>query len=291
MTALSRSLLAFSLSALASTALGAVPQPLPMIRGVVVDPTGAPLPGAVVSLDVPGITTVTAVDGRFAITPGTPGRRRVRITLVDTSRQKPRSCCRRRPVGAHPRSCASPSCPYPGRRLRSSPRLAAITAGAPSSASASTTASAATSTPAAIGTHQQPGGGHHEEPLRGRVRHGPPLALRRRLHAPRVDRGACDVHVPVARRRPDADGRHRVVEPVRRSTTTTRASASTWGSGATPRSRIASALYGEGTIGLAFIGETDVMLVAPASQPRGRRHRLLRPDGRVHGRGQRGRAV
>ena len=82
MTALSRSLLAFSLSALASTALGAVPQPLPMIRGVVVDPTGAPLPGAVVSLDVPGITTVTSVDGRFAITPGTPGKRRVRITLV-----------------------------------------------------------------------------------------------------------------------------------------------------------------------------------------------------------------
>jgi hypothetical protein len=82
MTALSRFLLAFSLSALASTALGAVPQPLPMIRGIVVDPTGAPLPGAVVSLDVPGITTVTAADGRFAITPGTPGKRRVRITLV-----------------------------------------------------------------------------------------------------------------------------------------------------------------------------------------------------------------
>jgi Carboxypeptidase regulatory-like domain len=53
-----------------------------MIRGTVVDPTGAPLPGAVVSLDVPGITTVTAADGRFAITPGTPGRRRVRVTLV-----------------------------------------------------------------------------------------------------------------------------------------------------------------------------------------------------------------
>ena len=82
MTASARLLLAFSLSALASTALGAVPQPLPMIRGVVVDPTGAPLPGAVVSLDVPGITTVSAADGRFAITPGTPGRRRVRITLV-----------------------------------------------------------------------------------------------------------------------------------------------------------------------------------------------------------------
>ena len=78
---LSRFLFALSLSALASTALGAVPQPLPMIRGIVVDPTGAPLPGAVVSLDVPGITTVTAADGRFAITPGTPGKRRVRITL------------------------------------------------------------------------------------------------------------------------------------------------------------------------------------------------------------------
>jgi hypothetical protein len=82
MTASARLLLAFSLSALASTALGAVPQPLPMIRGVVVDPTGAPLPGAVVSLDIPGVTTVTAADGRFAIAPGTPGKRRVRITLV-----------------------------------------------------------------------------------------------------------------------------------------------------------------------------------------------------------------
>jgi len=82
MTALSRFLLVFTLFPVASTALGAVPQPLPMIRGTVVDPTGAPLPGAVVSLDVPGITTVTAADGRFAITPGTPGRRRVRVTLV-----------------------------------------------------------------------------------------------------------------------------------------------------------------------------------------------------------------
>ena len=79
---LSRFLLALSLSALASTALGAVPQPLPTIRGIVVDPTGAPLPGAVVSLDLPGMTTVTAADGRFAITPGTPGKRRVRISLA-----------------------------------------------------------------------------------------------------------------------------------------------------------------------------------------------------------------
>ncbi len=81
MTALSRSLLALSLSAFASTAMGAVPQALPTIRGIVVDPTGAPLPGAAVSLDLPGMTTVTATDGRFAITPGTPGTRRVRITL------------------------------------------------------------------------------------------------------------------------------------------------------------------------------------------------------------------
>ena len=35
---LSRFLLALSLSALASTAFGAVPQPLPTLRGIVVDP-------------------------------------------------------------------------------------------------------------------------------------------------------------------------------------------------------------------------------------------------------------
>jgi Carboxypeptidase regulatory-like domain len=79
---LSRFLLALSLSALASTALGAAPQPLPTIRGIVVDPTGAPLPGAVVSLDLPGMTTVTTADGRFLITPGTPGTRRVTISLA-----------------------------------------------------------------------------------------------------------------------------------------------------------------------------------------------------------------
>ena len=45
MTALSRSLLALSLSALASTAMGAVPQTLPTIRGIVVDPTGRRYPG------------------------------------------------------------------------------------------------------------------------------------------------------------------------------------------------------------------------------------------------------
>ena len=37
---LSRFLLALSLSAFASTAVGAVPQPLPTIRGIVVDPDG-----------------------------------------------------------------------------------------------------------------------------------------------------------------------------------------------------------------------------------------------------------
>lgn len=79
---LSRFLLALSLSALASTVLGAAPQPLPAIRGIVVDSRGAPLPGAVVSLDLPGMTTVTAADGRFAITSSTPGKRRVRVTLA-----------------------------------------------------------------------------------------------------------------------------------------------------------------------------------------------------------------
>ena len=46
---------------------------------------------------------------------------------------------------------------------------------------------------------------------------------------------------------------------------TTRASASTWGSGAMPTVADRFHLYGEGTIGLAFIGETDVMLVAPGA--------------------------
>ena len=78
---LSRFLLALSLSAVASTVMGAAPQPLPTIRGIVVDSRGAPLPGAIVSLDLPGMTTVTAADGRFAITSGTPGKRRVRVAL------------------------------------------------------------------------------------------------------------------------------------------------------------------------------------------------------------------
>ena len=51
---LSRFLLALCLSVLASTALGAAPQAASTIRGTVVDPGGAPVPGAVVSLDLPG---------------------------------------------------------------------------------------------------------------------------------------------------------------------------------------------------------------------------------------------
>jgi len=79
---LTRFVFALCLSALASTAAGAAPQAVPTIRGIVVDQTGAPVAGAVVSLDLPGITTVTAADGRFAITSGKPGTRRVRVTLV-----------------------------------------------------------------------------------------------------------------------------------------------------------------------------------------------------------------
>ena len=82
MSYLSRFLLALFLSAVSSTALAQVSQAPPTIRGIVMDSTGAPLPGAVVSLDVPGKTTVTGADGRFAITPGTPGTRRVRISLA-----------------------------------------------------------------------------------------------------------------------------------------------------------------------------------------------------------------
>jgi hypothetical protein len=79
---LSRFVLALCLSALASTALGAAPQAVSTIRGIVVDPGGAPVPGAVVSLDLPGATSVTAADGRFAIASSTPGKRRVRVTLA-----------------------------------------------------------------------------------------------------------------------------------------------------------------------------------------------------------------
>ena len=82
MAYLSRVLVALSLSTLASTALAAASQPLPAIRGIVVDSSGAPVAGAVVSLDLPGLTTVTAADGRFAITSSTPGKRRVRVTLA-----------------------------------------------------------------------------------------------------------------------------------------------------------------------------------------------------------------
>ena len=79
---LSRFLLALCLSALASTALAAAPQALPTIRGIVVDQSSAPVPGALVSVDLPGMTTVTAADGRFAIASVTPGKRRVRVTLA-----------------------------------------------------------------------------------------------------------------------------------------------------------------------------------------------------------------
>jgi len=81
-TYLTRFLFALCLSALASTAVSAAPQAGPTIRGIVVDQRGAPVAGAVVSLDLPGMTTVTAADGRFAITASTPGRRRVRVTLA-----------------------------------------------------------------------------------------------------------------------------------------------------------------------------------------------------------------
>ena len=79
---LSRFLLALCLSALASTALAAAPQAVSTIRGIVLDQSGAPVPGAVVSLDLPGVTTVTAADGRFALASVPPGKRRVRVTLA-----------------------------------------------------------------------------------------------------------------------------------------------------------------------------------------------------------------
>ena len=63
--------------------------------------------------------------------------------------------------------------------------------------------------------HQQPGGRDPEEQLRGRLRHRPAFPVRRRLHVRRRSRSAGHVHVPVARRRPDADGRHRHVESLR----------------------------------------------------------------------------
>jgi hypothetical protein len=79
---LSRFIFALCLSALASTVVGAAPQSVQTIRGIVVDQSGAPVPGAVVSLDLPGVTSVTAADGRFAITSSTTGKRRVRVTLA-----------------------------------------------------------------------------------------------------------------------------------------------------------------------------------------------------------------
>ena len=82
MAYLSRFLLALSLLTVASTALAAGSQTPPPIRGIVVDSRGAPVPGAVVSLDLPGLTTITGADGRFAITSTTPGKRRVRVTIA-----------------------------------------------------------------------------------------------------------------------------------------------------------------------------------------------------------------
>ena len=82
MAYLSRFLLALSLLTVASSPLAAASQPPPPIRGIVVDSRGAPVPGAVVSLDLPGLTTITGADGRFAITSTTPGKRRVRVTIA-----------------------------------------------------------------------------------------------------------------------------------------------------------------------------------------------------------------
>ena len=205
----------FSLSALASTALGAVPQPLPMIRGIVVDPTGAPLPGAVVSLDVPGITTVTTVDGRFAITPGTPGKRRVRVTLVGYQPSEATVVLRRRPVGAQPRSCASPSCPCPGRRLRSSPAAARDYRWSAESASASTTASAATSTPAASAPSTTRRSSSRRTATRTCTARASTCASAVATCSTRSTELRATFTYQSARRRPHADGRHRVVEPVR----------------------------------------------------------------------------
>jgi len=81
MSYLSRLLVAFVLSALASAASAQVSQTAPTIRDIVMDSTGAPLPGAVVTLDH-GKTAVTGADGRFAIAPGAPGTRHVRVSLA-----------------------------------------------------------------------------------------------------------------------------------------------------------------------------------------------------------------
>ena len=81
MSCLSRFLLAFFLSAFASAALAQVSQSASTIRGVVMDSTGAPLPGAVVTLDH-GKTAVTGADGRFAIAAVAPGTRHVRVSLA-----------------------------------------------------------------------------------------------------------------------------------------------------------------------------------------------------------------
>ncbi len=142
---LSRFLLALSLSALASTALGAAPQPLPAIRGIVVDSRGAPLPGAVVSLDLPGMTTVTAADGRFAITSSTPGKRRVRVTLAGF---EPSEVAIVLPATASEGALEElriTLVPVSGTQAQPPPRLPETTAGASMSGLALTTASAGTS--------------------------------------------------------------------------------------------------------------------------------------------------
>jgi outer membrane receptor protein involved in Fe transport len=63
-------------------ALGGMPQsPSFVIRGVVVDPSGSPLPGATVTVDVPGAAQViTAADGRFELQVTAPGSRRITVT-------------------------------------------------------------------------------------------------------------------------------------------------------------------------------------------------------------------
>jgi outer membrane cobalamin receptor len=63
--------------------VGAAPQPPMPVRGIVVDPAGSPLPGAIVVLDSADASPVTTLaDGRFEITAPAPGWRRLTITLA-----------------------------------------------------------------------------------------------------------------------------------------------------------------------------------------------------------------
>ena len=106
------------------------------------------------------------------------------------------------------------------------PRMPARRRGAWTSASVSTTASAATSTRAASASSTA-------RPLsssRTRTRTSTARAcnpVRRRLHDRRDDRVPRHLHLPVARRRPHAAGRHRRLEALRAVRTTTRVSVST----------------------------------------------------------------